>query len=321
MKLSARLLALPALGVALATARWLQQGSYNLYSDLGKRLYVPDPDLGWRMLEDGPIWLGVDAILLTGSALGMVGVAWWLFRKKAQVPAALPWLMVAIGLASWVPGIAAFASGGGPEGAVDQPPQGVIEAPDEVAGGLVGLEATQWSLASGVQPGVVATVVAGGESFEARFEQVTGGTLVGDPSDLRQPLRVEVSVDPASVDTGIDGRSKSARVYLQVEEHLSMTFRLTQLIGARNTAPDAAEFSARGELDFIGDTLDIEVLGKIQALDAAARQRLGLDAEAAFRVEANFEVPLQATKLREDAGDFGADSFPIRVGLIFVPMR
>lgn len=311
---------LAATGLALAAARWWMQGGQNVWTDLGKRLYVPDPDLGWRLIEDGPVWLGLDAVALCAGALAMALLAAVFARKRPQTrkPAAvLGWTVAAL---ACVPGLAAFASGFAPDDAVTTPPTDIVEVPEGVQGGLAGLPAGTWTLAKPeAARRVVATIEAGGERFEGRFE-ATRAELRGDPSNLQQPLSLEVTVDPASVDTGIDGRSSHARQLLQVETHDKMTFRLAQLTGAQNSGPDVTKIGAKGELFFIGDTLDVEVTGEIKRLDDAARERLNIEGAHAFIVDVQFTVPIAQTKLSEYADDFGADTFPIRVNLIFVPL-
>src|SRR4026209_1121185 len=53
--------------------RWHLQGSGNVYTAVAKRFYVPDPDLGWRVSTQHPIWLGLD--LCTATLVVMLGLA------------------------------------------------------------------------------------------------------------------------------------------------------------------------------------------------------------------------------------------------------
>ena len=67
---------IPTTAVIAAALRWWQQGSGNIYTALDKRLYGPDPDLGWRALGDRPLWLGLDVVAVLGAvALAVVGSA------------------------------------------------------------------------------------------------------------------------------------------------------------------------------------------------------------------------------------------------------
>ena len=108
----------PALlaGVALiaSLARWYVQSSHNFYTALEKRFYVPDPDLGWRVSTQHPIWIGLDACaVITVLALVTVCVAFAIQRRGTQ--------RTALRVASWVVALmclavpsAAFTSGPGP---------------------------------------------------------------------------------------------------------------------------------------------------------------------------------------------------------------
>ena len=81
------LVAVPAACSALlAVARWLAQGSGNVYTDLGKRFYVPDPALGWRLAPPGPVWLGLDSIgALAGATVAIAVASLVLGRRGRQV--------------------------------------------------------------------------------------------------------------------------------------------------------------------------------------------------------------------------------------------
>src|SRR5690242_18942060 len=82
LKRSPYLAAIPtAIAIALAALRWLIQGSGNVYTTLAKRFYVPDPDLGWRVSGEHPIWLGLEVIgVMAGIAAGLAGAAWVIRR-------------------------------------------------------------------------------------------------------------------------------------------------------------------------------------------------------------------------------------------------
>ena len=317
------LLLLPTLGLLIALARWVSQGSFNVYTDPSKRFYVPDEALGWRVVESGPTWLGLDLVAAIAAIVALAFALQWVAARR-ELPGVATWVMALLGVVAWVPGVAAFASGGRPDGGVERPPAGVVEVPEGVSGGLAGLPSGSWSLASlsaqgkaGI--GIIAEVSAGGETFETRFEAVKSATFVGDPSDLRQPLRATIVVDPASVDTGIEGRSKHAREYLQVEAHPEMRFELLGLTGAASQSDAVATIAARGQLEFMGRSLEIETSGELRRLDESARRHLGIDAEYALSVTTSFVLPLESTPLQADADSFSSDEFPIRVSLVFVP--
>ena len=54
--------ALPVIALAAGFARWLIQGSGNLYTATSRRYYLPDELLGWRVVHDGPVWLGLEVL-------------------------------------------------------------------------------------------------------------------------------------------------------------------------------------------------------------------------------------------------------------------
>lgn len=303
-------------GTALAALRWGWQGSGNLYSDLSHRSYVPDTVAGWRLTDDGPIWLGLDIVgVLAALTLGILVAAWWLDKRDAS--SGLKALLWAASAAALIPSTAAFFSGGLPEGAVETRPTVVVQAPDGgVTVSLRGLSAGRY-IVRGEHPvtSVLATVSAGGESFETRFAGASG-ELLGDPSDLSQPLAIAVEVDASTVDTGVELRSKSARDYLQVQQHPTMTLSIDALSATTRFADDAVTFAAEGRLGFVGDTIVVTVTGTLTALDQGSRRQRGIDASEAILVSAAFAIPIAETALKADASDFSSDEIPIHVTLL-----
>src|SRR5690606_11761494 len=71
-----------ALGAVIAAlVRWALQGSSNLYTAFDKRFYVPDPDLGWRIAPEQPIWLGLEVCAILAAVAGGLAVAGWIVRR------------------------------------------------------------------------------------------------------------------------------------------------------------------------------------------------------------------------------------------------
>ncbi|MCH9682201.1 MAG: YceI family protein [Deltaproteobacteria bacterium] len=310
---------LPALAAALTTVRWWIQGSGNLYTDTSHGSYQPDPDLGWRFVEEGPLWLGLDAVgVLVGLSVAVFVVGWWIDRRASTGG---PWgpVLWGVGVLSLGLPIAAFATGLPPDDARDQLPEQQVQAPTEgVAASLPGLAAGRYAVAEDPAQGViVATVSAGGEEFQSRFTGLRG-TWTGDPSDLGTPMEAIVEADPRTVDTGVELRSKHAHEYLQVEAFDVMRLQLSSLSATEAAADGAVTFAGPGTLTFIGDELDVDVTGTLRALDQAARRRLGLATAHAIKVTAGFFVPIAQTKLSAHASDFSADRIPIQVELILI---
>lgn len=319
-------LVLPSLAVAAALARWLMQGRENVYTDVETRYYLADAD-GWRVTEDGPVSLGLDAIaVLAGFAAALFAAAvivnlWERRRgKPLPVPRAVHWAVSAIPLA--VP-IWAFASGSVPAGALFQAPSGVVEAPaGSITGGLPGMPAGTYRVWPHERTAITARLKAGGEGFEARFASKIEGTWRGAPADLRQPMNAVVSVATEVVDTGIELRSKHAREdYLDGARHPRISFHLDRLLGAGPAddpgAPGAVAYRAEGTVELMGARHPVAVTGLLIPTDEAGRRRLGFSpGDAVLRATAHFELKIHETKLAKDAGDFDGDVVPVDVSLV-----
>ena len=315
---------LPHAALIAALVRWWLQGSGNMYTALDKRLYVPDPDLGWRIADVHPIWLGLEVCaVIAGIAVGCV-VGGFLVRK---LRATRPRLAKGLWTAAWVAGaatlivpIAAFASGGGIAGARDTLPAGQSVAIEGITGGL-DLPAGRYEVVAHAGTSITARVSAGGETFDARLAGELRGTFAGNPGDLRAPLTADASVAAASVDTGITPRSNSARdEYLQAAKYPRISFVLVKLVAARQESPNQIAFRASGTVSFVGKEHVVDVTGTISKPDDAARARLGL-AGTVMLVQAHFDLVIAETALAPDAGDFDGDRIPVHVSLVMHHME
>lgn len=291
-------------------ARWWLQGSHNLYTAVAKRFYVADPDLGWRVGTDHPIWLGLEVcavILAIAIGLALTG-RWW---RKTKVTRGLAWL--AAGVTLVVP-IAAFATGG--RGGRDDLP---IEAQrsfvaEQIVAGL-DAPAGRYEVVAHDGTAVTARISAGGEGFDARFADVTGFWR-GDPHALDEPIQAELSVAAASVDTGVRDRSRHARTgYLKADAFPRITVTLDRMLAAQAAGPDEVAFRAHGTLGLIGRVHPIEVTGTVKRADAAALGRLGL-AGSVLIVRAEFSIAILDTALAKNAGDFTGARIPISISLV-----
>jgi len=323
-----RCLLLPLVAVAGALARWLSQARGNLYTDAATSFYLPDRDLGWRAVEDGPVSIGLDAVALLAGyaaalAVAIVIVRRWERRRAASVPGgrvpgarAIGWGLAALPLV--VP-VWAFASGSIPDDAVATRPPGVVEAPaGSIAGGLPDLPAGTYRVLPHAGTSITARVSAGGEAFDARFAHGVEGTWRGAPADLRQPMSAQISVAAAAVNTGIDLRSKHAREeYLDMAHFPRIGFGLDRVLGARRQPDGMVAYRAEGTVELMGRRHRVAVTGTLRGLDAAGRRRLQLPlAGAIFLASAHFEIKIHETKLAPDAGDFDGDVIPIDVQLV-----
>jgi len=126
----------------------------------------------------------------------------------------------------------------------------------------------------------------------------------------------QVSVDAASVDTGIGERSKHAREeYLHADKFPKITVSIDRVLAASQTGANAVQFRAQGTLGLIGKTHAVEVIGTLRKPDAAALTRLGLSGDVLL-VQADFTIVIKETALASDAGDFDGDRIPIHVSLV-----
>ena len=311
---------LPLAALIVALVRWWLQGSGNVYTALDKRLYVPDPDLGWRIADHHPIWLGLEVCaVIAAVAVGIAVSGWFVRRIESKRPGFAKGLLVAawaMGALTLIVPIAAFASGGGIEGARDTLPDSAQGAVEGGSSGSLELPSGRYDVV--VHPGtsITARVTAGGEAFDARFSGDIRGSFVANPGDLRAPVTGEASVAAASVDTGVRPRSNSARdEYLQAATYPRITFALDRLLAARAEAANRVAFRAAGRLELIGKTHAVEVTGTLGKPDDAALARLGLVGDILL-VQAELSIIIKDTALAADAGDFDGDLIPVHVSLV-----
>lgn len=320
--------ALGPTGLALIAGlvRWLAQGSGNTFTAMSRRYYVPDSLLGWRVVHDGPVWLGLDVLaILFGVLVAVAIAAWWLrgYEKKrgerwSRGRGGL-WLVAIAPLA--VP-LWAWTTGFGPGDARDRLPvadgEKVAVAPSGTTGRLEGAPSGRYRVVENVGSAVTAQLSASGEAFDTRFTGNIGGHLSLDTGDLSRPVTLEVSVDAASVDTGVAMRSKHATEYLKVEEFPELSFKLIQLLASQQGESDAEiQFWGRGVIEMMGQPIEVTVIGTAQMLDAAGLTQLQVSGPALL-IKGDFAIDLRETGLAEDIGDFDTPDVPINVSLVLV---
>jgi polyisoprenoid-binding protein YceI len=313
---------LPLAALVAGVVRWVLQGSGNVYTAVEKRFYLPDRDLGWRV-ADGPLWLGLEVLAIIGGVLAAAIVAAWIIgRREAKtqqrwsLARAGLWIVAALPLA--IPAYA-FATGGRPAGAKDDLPSGATAAAPTsgIEGGLDAPAGTYVPLAHD-GTSLTAHLSAGGEAFDARFGGVAGSLTI-DPKNLAAPVSGEITAKVETVDTGIALRSQHAREdYLKGATHPTVGFRLGQLVAARGDGPDVVAFRAKGTALLLGKEHPVEITGTLRALDAAGRQRLGIQAAAALIANADLALSIKETALAPDAGDFDGDRLPVHASLVLV---
>ncbi len=318
---------LPLAALIASLVRWVLQGSGNLYTATHKRFLIEDRDLGWRESTQHPVWLGLEVCAVIAAIAVGLAIAGWVIRRRetkrgqrSTILRAGTWLVAAVPLV--VP-IAAFSSGAGPQGGRDTRPAATSGAAPATSGSVTdGIKAAlpaaagRYAVISHDGTSITAQLSAGGEKFDAQFKDDIQGSLQGDPRDLAKPLTAEASVAAASVDTGISERSKHAREgYLHADKFPRITFKLEQILTARQDSPDQITFHARGTVGLIGKTHAVDVVGTLRKPDAAALARLAVTGEILL-VQADLSIVIKETALAPDAGDFDGDRIPIHVSLV-----
>lgn len=315
---------LPLAAAAAALARWLMQGSGNLYTAQAKRFFVPHPDLGWQAAQTDRVWLGLDAIGVLGiSALGVALAAYLVARRERQRARKLPVARAALALGalmSFIVPVAAFISGGRPAGARDALPAAVslAQLPDVIDGGLPSPVGTYEVVAA--HSTLVAKLEAGKEAFDAAFAGAVSGTLRGDLANIgaaAQPIAATFSVPVNIIDTGISMRNGHAKEYLHAEEFPTIVFELGAFTATRIASATSLQVRASGTLTLMGQPEPVVFSGTIGRLDAAAMQRLGLaEAAAALIIEGSFSLKISETGLAAHQSSFDRDELPVLVTLV-----
>jgi polyisoprenoid-binding protein YceI len=304
-----------------ALVRWWLQGSGNVYTAVRKRFYVADADLGWTVSDDSAIWLGLEVCALVLAVTLALFIEGWIARRRERRTGKTSWPMRTaawiVALAPPVVPIAAYASGWGPPNARDVLPTTVVDTrPTGTISGNLAAPAGDYEVVAHAGTSITAQMRAGGETFDARFAKDISGSWNGDPRDLAKPMTAEVTALAAAVDTGVDGRTSSAKdTYLKAETYPKITFALGKLVEARQDSPDKLAFRAQGMLGIVGGSHPIDIAGTLRVADAATLTRLGLTGDILLAT-ADFTVVVKDTGLAKYAGDFDTDTIPIHVSLV-----
>jgi polyisoprenoid-binding protein YceI len=303
--------AVAAVALVASVIRWFVQGSGNLYTALAKRFYVPDPDLGWRVSTQHPIWLGLEVCAVLLAIVVALVVGGFLIRRRG-----LRIAMWALAVATLAVPVAAFASGPGPlHGRDTLPPSAAVLVEDGIEGAL-DAPAGRYTVVPHAGTSITAKLSAGGEVFDARFDHDITGSWQGDPHQLGAAMHADISVAAAAVDTGVGERTKHAREgYLRAEQFPKITVAIDRAVAVRATRPGEVVFRAPASVHLLGKTHAVEVTGSLVKPDAAALARLGLAGDVLL-VQADLALAIHETALAPDAGDFDGDRIPIHVSLV-----
>ncbi len=306
-----------ALGASLF--RWYLQGSGNVYTALSKRFYVPDPDLSWRVSPQHPLWLGLDVCaVIAALAIALAGLGVVTRRLENARAARLRYLrLTAWGFASVslaVPA-AAFASGAEPLRARDTLPASATVLLEDGVEGAFDAPPGRYVVVSHPGTAVTARLSAGGETFDARFSDISGFWR-GSPRELERSMRGDISVAAASVDTGVGKRTRHARDgYLHAAEYPRIGVTFDRLAAVRADGPGTIAFRAPGMVSLMGRTHRVSITGTVKKLDPAAGARLAVTGDVLL-VQADFALPIRETALAADAGDFDSPVIPVHVSLV-----
>lgn len=303
-------------GVVSSLVRWGLQGSHNIYTAVSKRFYVPDPDLGWRVSTQHPVWLGLDIVAgMLALSMGLAVMTILLRKRKPRIVTVLARIGAVLAVLALAIPIAAFASGPGPlDGRDTLPASDAVKVEAGIEGSLDAPAGT-YAVVAHEGTAVSAHLSAGGEAFDARFPDVSG-SLAFDPHDLTAAIKGELAIATASVDTGVGERSKHAReAYLQADKFPRIELALAKVTAVRQKSPMELVFRAPAVVSLLGKTHEVEVTGTLTRPEAAALQRLGLTGDVLL-VKADFSLVIAQTALAPDAHDFDGDRFPIHVSLI-----
>ncbi|NVB85617.1 MAG: YceI family protein [Kofleriaceae bacterium] len=311
---------LPVAALIASLVRWSLQGSHNLYTAFEKRFYVPDPDLGWRVSTQHPIWLGLEVCAVILALALALTVAGFLVRRRERVRGVRSTILRAgswaLAISSLAIPAAAFASGPGPlHGRDSLPAKSAVLVETGIEGSL---DAPQGNYAVVKHRGtsVTAHLSAGGEAFDARFADDITGTWHGNPHDLTRPMSADISLATRGVDTGIGERSKHAREgYLHADQFPRISVAIDRVTATRPTSENELAFRAPATVHLMGKTHAVEITGTMQKPDATALERLGLDGSILL-VQADFALVIKETALAPDAHDFDGDRIPIHVSLV-----
>jgi polyisoprenoid-binding protein YceI len=311
---------LPVAALIASLVRWSLQGSHNLYTAVEKRFYVPDPDLGWRVSTEHPIWLGLEVCAVILALAVALAVAGFLVRRRERTRGRRATILRggswALAVASLAVPLAAFASGPGPAHGRDSlPAKSAVLIETGIEGSLDAPEGS-YAVVKHAGTSVTAHLSAGGEAFDARFAEDVTGTWQGNPRDLTRPMSADISVAARGVDTGIGERSKHAREgYLHADQFPRIRVAIDRVTATRPTSEREIAFRAPGTVQLMGKTHAVEITGTLQKPDEAALERLGLDGTILL-VQADFALVIKETALAPDAHDFDGDRIPIHVSLV-----
>ncbi len=231
-----------ALGTGLWLARWLAQGESAMWTDLTRRFWVSDPDIGWIETTDRWVWLGLEGLLATvGVVVGTALLV--LLARRARAHAG--WRRVLLlgatlgavaACATPVLPLWAFLGGMPPDGALRLLPTAAnpaAHAPPSPATRIdplppLPVPAGAWRVSDDARTNLLAVrTAAGDDTFDTTFGPLSG-TATFDPANPAA-TQLRISVPAASLATGIALRDTHAQKFLEATQHAAIVVTLTAL--------------------------------------------------------------------------------------------
>jgi polyisoprenoid-binding protein YceI len=147
-------------------------------------------------------------------------------------------------------------------------------------------------------------------TVRGRFKTFTGSVHINERNPDQS--RVEVTIDSASIDTGVADRDAHLRSadFLDVEHHPKIVFRSTRVDGAHKKEGD--RFRVAGELEIRGKSMPVTLDATFEGLgpDPWGKQRAGFSARAEIDRR---EWGLQWNQALETGGVLVANSVKIEI--------
>lgn len=147
-------------------------------------------------------------------------------------------------------------------------------------------------------------------TVRGRFKTFTGSVHVNERNPDQS--RVEVTIDAASIDTGVSDRDTHLRSadFLDVEHHPKIAFRSTRVDGAHRKEGD--RFKVAGELEIRGTRMPVTLEATFEGLgtDPWGKQRAGFAARTEIDRR---EWGLQWNQALETGGVLVANSVKIEI--------
>jgi polyisoprenoid-binding protein YceI len=147
-------------------------------------------------------------------------------------------------------------------------------------------------------------------TVRGRFKSFTGSVHINERNPDQS--RVEVTIDAASIDTGVPDRDAHLRSpdFLDVEHHPKIVFRSTRVDGAHKKEGD--RFRVAGELEIRGKSIPVTLDATFEGLgtDPWGKQRAGFSARTEIDRR---EWGLQWNQALETGGVLVANSVKIEI--------